>query len=205
MGSIANIGSGLGAAFSMVFSGQLISLGYTWGQQYYMVGGISLVISLVWFAFADDSPEQDEPSKFRPFRLSNQITAEERELIIKNRPSKRSGKRVPWRKLICSKNIWLFSTAWFLATVAYIAMNTFGMRYIVYITQMDIKKATQFGGVVALLSFPILFCFSVMTDYCQKNYPSQFLRKTSYTCFTFVAIASLVPGSVPDFFDLLSQ
>ena len=163
---------------------------------------MSLAISLIWFVFADDSPEQNEPSKVRPFRLSNQISAKERELIIENRPSKRSGKKVPWKKLILSKNIWLFSTAWFLATVAYIAMNTFGMRFIVYITQMDIKEATKYGGMVALLSFPILFLFSVLTDFCQRKYPSQFLRKVSYTAFTLVAVVSLASGSVQILHDI---
>ena len=77
----------------------------------------------VFFVFGDDAPEGSSWPIFnniRPYRFSNIITEKETEQIVSSRLTKKSEitRSVPWSKLIFSKDIWLFSIAWFMATFA---------------------------------------------------------------------------------------
>ena len=132
--------------------------------------------------------------RWRPFRFSNQISNDERQLIIKSRASKRSGRRVPWFKLFSSIDVWLFSAAWFLASIAYVSIDMFGVRFAVYVTQISIKKTTELGGVAMMISLVLLMINALLTDCCIKHgFSAPIVRKSTYTVFTVVAVLSFLP------------
>ena len=191
--TISNLGAGAGAVGSMVISGQLLEV-IGWVNLHYVIGGISVAIVMLWFLFADDAPEQETKQVWRPFSFSNQISDKERQLIVENRPSKRSGKKLHWAKMFSSMNVWLFSAAWFLITAAYITMNLLGMRYAVYISQIPLKVATGYGSIAALVSFPTLMGFAMLSDCTIKNgISSSLVRKCTFTLFTIISILSILP------------
>ena len=189
----ANVGSGLGSTMSMIVSGQLLGI-IGWARLHYLMGAVSAIVAVVWFVFADDAPEQADKSMLRPLRFSNQISLDEKQLIIESRAAKRSGKKVPWAKLFTSVDVWFFSAAWFLVTGAYISMNMYGMRYAVYVSQIPIKMVTEYGGIAAICSVPILILFAVLTDCCiSKGLSTPMARKATYTIFVAMALVSFVP------------
>ena len=191
--TISNLGAGAGAVGSMVISGLLLEV-IGWVSLHYVTGGISVAIVILWFLFADDAPEQETKQIWRPFSFSNQISDKERQLIVESRPSKRSGKKLPWSKLLSSLNVWLFSAAWFLITAAYITMNLLGMRYSVYISQIPLKVATGYGSIGAMISFPTLMGFAMLSDCTIKNgRSSSLVRKCTFTLFTIISILSIIP------------
>ena len=191
--ALLNIGGAFGAAFSMLVCGQLLQF-TNWITVHYVTGGMGIVITIIWCIFADDGPEQVDGIKWRPFRFSNRISNKERELIIKNRPSKRSGRKVPWRRLFLSLDVWIVSLSWFLASISFVTFNTVGVRFTVYVTQLSIKKSTELGGTAIIICMVLLMVIALLTDFCIKHgFSAPIVRKSIYTVFTVLCILSYLP------------
>ena len=177
----------------MLICGQLLEL-TNWIILHYLTGGMGIIVALIWFILADDGPEQVDGIKWRPFRFSNQISNEERQLIIKSRPSRRSGQKVPWCKLFSSLDVWIFSFAWLLASISYVSIDKFGVRFAVYVTQISIKKTTELGGIAMMISLVLLMINALLTDcFIKYGFSAPIVRKSTYTVFTVLAILSFLP------------
>ena len=121
MYALVNIGGGIGTAASAILAGKMIAAGYSWKTVYVVDGSLMVTVLIIYFIFGDDDPEgcsKLKINRLRPFRFSNLISEDERQLIIQSRLTQKSEEKrsVPWKKLIFSKDIWIFSIAWFFAT-----------------------------------------------------------------------------------------
>ena len=94
--------------------------GVSWIDVFYIDGALIFLLALTYFHFGDDTPDGSGLfiDRFRPWRFSNTISQKELKVISSSRLVKKSTekKNVPWCKLFFSKDILLFSAAWFFAT-----------------------------------------------------------------------------------------
>lgn len=202
MNALANIGGGLGLACSGVLAGLMIDAGYSWKTVYYVDTILMIIPFCVFFAFGDDAPEGSASPIFnslRPFRFSNIITEKETELIVSSRLTKKSSvkRSVPWGKLVLDRDIWLFSTAWFLSTFAFFSAQFLQPRLFQYLIFVDLGVVTKVGTMVSFIGMFGVFGCSIIVDKLRERYESQAVRKGAYAFFSLVTI--LLYGPVATF------
>ena len=115
-----NVGGGIGTAASAMLAGLLIDNSVSWMQIFYLDGLLMFIPAVIYFQYGDNAPEGSslKVDKFRPWRFSNTISKDELQFIVNGREMKKSEEKlqVPWKKIILSKDVLLFSAAWFCAT-----------------------------------------------------------------------------------------
>ena len=215
MYALVNIGGGIGTAASAILAGKMIAAGYSWKTVYIVDGALMVTVLIIYFIFGDDDPEgcsKLKINRLRPFRFSNLISEDERQLIIESRLTQKSEEKrsVPWKKLILSKNIWIFSIAWFFATfsceflsyqcsrgvvifISVFAIQFLQPRFFQYLILIDLDTATDIGTLVSIFGMFIILGVSKFVDRLCERYETQLIRKGSYAFFTGLSIAIFLP------------
>lgn len=95
-------GSRLGAAFALPALSVLIT-NWGWQNTFYLLGGIGVLFSLLWYLLFRDRPEEH-----------SLLSAKEIEYIIANRQVVTTGKtKLPLRKIFAQRNMWLVMLQYF--------------------------------------------------------------------------------------------
>ena len=130
--AMINIGGGAGTAISSLLAGQLINMGVSWEQIFYLDGLFMILPASIYFLYGDDAPEGSQLAidRFRPWRFSATISNKELRQIVEGREVTKSTEKlkVPWSKIIFSKVILLYSAAWFCATFVCKYLSNFVRR-----------------------------------------------------------------------------
>ena len=111
--TLCTLGSGLSSAAILLVDGNAIGRGIGWIELYKFHGLVSLVLTLVFMYFGDNGPNGSGFwfDRYRPFRLSKTTgRSDEKEGFVS---VVRSRQRVPWRRLLVSRDVQIVGMTWF--------------------------------------------------------------------------------------------
>ena len=202
-----NIGGGVGTAASAMLAGLLIDNGVSWDSIFYIDGLLMLIPAAIYFQYGDNAPEGSELKidKFRPWRFSNSIPTKELQLIVDGRETKKSEMKlaVPWMKIFFSKDVLLFSSAWFCATFVckylfvsrfrlnfrlVFAVQTLQPRFFQYLSFIDLGFATKLGTILSVFGIFIIIGCSIVVDKLCIVYDRQLIRKICFNLFSLISV-----------------
>ena len=139
----AGVGAGAGLSPPLI---TYIMLHYGWRASFWLCAGIGLIVGLVWFIIARDTPAQH-----------SRVTAAERDYILSHLSreiSEKPGKLIPWKMVLKSKEVLAISLSYF--AFGYVAWIFFSWFYI-YLAQVRglNLKASAFYAMLPFLAMAV--------------------------------------------------
>ncbi|HEX3756753.1 MAG TPA: MFS transporter [Rhizomicrobium sp.] len=178
-------GVGFGAAISQPLVAAIM-LDFGWRAVFWFSAGIGLVVGLLWYWFARDTPQQHP-----------KVGPEELALIKAGLPEKVEGPMppVPWGKIFTSRDVWAVTIAYFaFGYVAFIFLNWF-FYYLAKGRGIEIRTSA-FMAMLPFISMTVC-CLAggVISDWLVKRW-GQYFGRCIYGAFTLVLTGCfLIVGS----------
>ncbi|XP_066925444.1 vesicular glutamate transporter 2-like [Clytia hemisphaerica] len=170
-----------GSVVALSTSGYLADSSYGWPSSFYLYGGLSFIVSVLWFIFVYDSPSQ------HPF-----ISDEEKTYIqkhVKKVSESNKNVRIPWRSMLTSMPVWAiivgcFSDSW-VFTMA-LGLPT----YFEQVLDFKIENDGLLSALPYLGSCVVYLGIGFISDYIRKHHLSTTYTRKLIACFVYFPTAA---------------
>ena len=174
-------GVGLGSGTAPPLVAAIIAF-YGWHEVFYISASLGLVIAVIWYSFARDTPAE-HPS----------VTEEEKAHIKAGQPVKVGGVMppVPWKKIFTSVDVWG-------TTLAYIAFGyvafIFHTWFFIYLKDgrgLDLKSSALLGTLPFIAMTSCCLLGGVISDWLVKH-KGQYWGRSLYGAITLMLTAGFL-------------
>jgi ACS family glucarate transporter-like MFS transporter len=193
----AGVGAGAGSAPAIV---TYIMVHYGWRWSFWLSALLGLLVGVVWFLTARDTPEQHasvSPSELQHIqsgRTTGGSSVEKRASEQADVPSSDSA-TLPWSVILRSKEVWLVTLSYFcFGYVAWIFFSWFH-RYLFKIRGLDLKSSAFYSTLPPLAMVACSLLGGVINDRLTKAYGKRVGRCGIATFALFLTAVLLVLGS----------
>jgi MFS transporter, ACS family, glucarate transporter len=180
----AGVGAGAGSAPAIV---TYIMVHYGWRWSFWLSALLGLLVGLVWFLTARDTPEQD-----------HSVSASELQHIQNGRtvpPSETTATTLPWSVILKSKEVWLVTLSYFcFGYVAWIFFSWFH-RYLFKVRGLDLKSSAFYSTLPPLAMVACSLLGGVINDKLTKSHGKRVGRCGIAAFALFLTAVLLVLGS----------
>ncbi len=189
----AGVGAGAGSAPAIV---TYIMLHYGWRWSFWLSALLGLLVGVVWYLTARDTPEKHprvSASELRHIQsglTSGESTAGKSGVS----PGSKSGD-IPWRVILRSKEVWLVTLSYFcFGYVAWIFFSWFH-RYLFKVRGLDLKSSAFYSTLPPLAMVACSLLGGVINDKLTKAYGKRRGRCGIAAFALFLTAVLLVLGS----------
>ena len=180
----AGVGAGAGSAPAIV---TYIMVHYGWRWSFWLSALLGLLVGIVWFITARDTPEQHRrvsPSELQLIESGRTVNAPNT-----TRPN------LPWSVILKSKEVWLVTLSYFcFGYVAWIFFSWFH-RYLFKVRGLDLKSSAFYSTLPPLAMVACSLLGGVINDKLTKAYGKRFGRCGIAGFALFLTAILLVLGS----------
>jgi len=180
----AGVGAGAGSAPAIV---TYIMVHYGWRWSFWLSALLGLLVGIVWFITARDTPEQHRrvsPSELQLIQSGRTVNAPNT-----TRPN------LPWSVILKSKEVWLVTLSYFcFGYVAWIFFSWFH-RYLFKVRGLDLKSSAFYSTLPPLAMVACSLLGGVINDKLTKAYGKRFGRCGIAGFALFLTAILLVLGS----------
>jgi MFS transporter, ACS family, glucarate transporter len=192
-------GVGAGTAAAPIFVTYLM-IRHSWRAPFWASTILGLIVGLVWYIAARDSPEQHslvspaELSYIQQFRRPKPVTNSTSDFLLENSVNTASS-RLSWQQIATNKNILAVTISYFcFGYVAWIFFSWFYI-YLVKVRGLDLKTSAFYSTLPPLAIVVCSLCGGVMSDAMTKSYGRR-IGRCGVACFALLlASVILVLGS----------
>jgi ACS family glucarate transporter-like MFS transporter len=192
-------GVGAGAAAAPIFVTYLM-IHHGWRAPFWASAILGLIVGLVWYIAARDSPEQHslvsaaELSYIQRFRAPKRVPNSASDFLSPESASTNSS-HLRWREIVTDKNILAVTISYFcFGYVAWIFFSWFYI-YLAKVRGLDLKTSAFYSTLPPLAIVVCSFCGGAICDALTKVYGKR-IGRCGVACFALVlAAVILVLGS----------
>jgi MFS transporter, ACS family, glucarate transporter len=180
----AGVGAGAGSAPAIV---TYIMVHYGWRWSFWLSALLGLLVGIVWFITARDTPEQHRrvsPSELQLIQSGRTVNA-----------PNTTPPNLPWSVILKSKEVWLVTLSYFcFGYVAWIFFSWFH-RYLFKVRGLDLKSSAFYSTLPPLAMVACSLLGGVINDKVTKAYGKRFGRCGIGGFALFLTAVLLVLGS----------
>jgi MFS transporter, ACS family, glucarate transporter len=177
----AGVGAGAGSAPAIV---TYIMVHYGWRWSFWLSALLGLLIGVVWFLMARDTPEQHRS-----------VSASELLHIQSGRTPVTSASALPWRVIWKSKEVWLVTLSYFcFGYVAWIFFSWFH-RYLFKVRGLDLKSSAFYSTLPPLAMVACSLLGGIVNDKLTQSYGKRVGRCGIAAFALFLTAVLLLLGS----------
>jgi MFS transporter, ACS family, glucarate transporter len=180
----AGVGAGAGSAPAIV---TYIMVHYGWRWSFWLSALLGLLVGIVWFITARDTPEQHRrvsPSELQLIQSGRTVNA-----------PNTTPPNLPWSVILKSKEVWLVTLSYFcFGYVAWIFFSWFH-RYLFKVRGLDLKSSAFYSTLPPLAMVACSLLGGVINDKVTKAYGKRFGRCGIGGFALFLTAILLVLGS----------
>jgi len=148
----AGVGIGSGATPFLI---TYIMTHYNWRWSFWLSAVIGLVVGIIWHFFARNTPEEHpkvSPAELEFIQAGRTVrpSTSSRTAEQSNQRSVAAGDRIPWMNILCSKNVWAVTIAYF--CFGYIAWIFFAwfFIYLAKVRGLNLKASASYTTLLFL-------------------------------------------------------
>ena len=193
-------GVGAGTATAPIFVTYLM-IHHGWRAPFGASAILGLIVGLVWYVIARDSPEQHslvssaELSYIQRFRVPDRVTSSTADFLPEKDSVSTTSSRLSWQQVVTNKNLLAVTVSYFcFGYVAWIFFSWFYI-YLAKVRGLDLKTSAFYSTLPPLAIVVCSLCGGAICDAMTKAYGKR-IGRCGVACFALLlASVILVLGS----------